>query len=159
MSTEETTALEETRKRLAGRPSKYNPDIGLKIVQEMEKGYSLAAAAAAFDIARKTIYNWKDEHPEFDELVQIAMVKRQRFLEERLTTTQSGAVVTSTMFALKNAGAQDWRDKQDIELTGANGGAIETAHTQTARLIVDTNSASIEQLEMLKQIAMQKTEE
>jgi hypothetical protein len=159
MSTDNDEEFQALKKRLAGRPTTYTPEIGIKIVQEMEKGYSLAAAAAAFDIARKTIYNWKDQHPEFDELVQVAMVKRQRFLEERLTTTQSGAVVTSTMFALKNAGAADWREKQEIEHVGAGGGAILSEHTNTARLIIDTSQASLEQLETLKQIAMQKAEE
>lgn len=151
--------IEETRKRMAGRPTKYTDDIGLKIIEEMKKGFSLAAAAAAFDISRQTIYDWKDRHPEFDELVKVAMVHRQRFLEERLMSTQSGAVVTSTMFALKNAGAADWREKQDIELSGPGGAPIQTEHTQTARLVIDASTASLEQLETLKQIAMQRTEE
>lgn len=149
----------EVGRRLAGRPTKFTPDLGEKIVAEMEKGYSLAAAAAAFDIGRKTIYAWKDENPDFADLVEVAMVRRQRFLEERLMTTQSGAVVTSTTFALKNAGAADWREKQDIELSGPGGAPIQTEHTQTARLIVDATTASLEQLETLKQIAMQRTEE
>lgn len=146
-------------RRLAGRPTKYIPDLGDKIVSEMEKGFSLAAAAAAFDIGRRTVYTWKDENPDFAELVEVAMVKRQRFMEERLMTTQSGAVVTSTMFALKNAGAADWREKQDIELSGPGGAPIQTEHTQTARLVIDATTASLEQLETLKQIAQQRTEE
>lgn len=159
MSTDNDEEFQALKTRLAGRPTSYTPEIGIKVVREMEKGFSLAAAAAAFDISRQTIYNWKDQFPEFDELVKVAMVKRQRFLENRLMETNSGAVVTSTMFALKNAGAQDWREKQDIELSGPGGAPIQTEHTQTARLVIDASTASLEQLETLKQIAMQRTEE
>jgi len=43
------------------------------------------------------------------------MSKRQAFLERRLLTADAGPVVTSTIFALKNAAADDWREKQEID--------------------------------------------
>lgn len=104
-----------------GRPTTYDPELGERIVALMTEGLSLAAAAAECDIHRQRIYDWKDTHPEFDELVKLAMGKRQVFLERRLLKADVGAVVTSTIFALKNAAAADWRDKQEIDHTSSDG--------------------------------------
>lgn len=118
---------------MAGRPTNYDPALGEKIIALMAEGLSLAAAAAECDVHRRRVYDWKDSHPEFDELVSLAMGKRQAFLERRLIAADQGPVVTSTIFALKNAGAQDWREKQSIEHTGKDGGAILIDGTMTAK--------------------------
>lgn len=101
-----------------GRPSKFSPEIGERILGYMTEGLSLAAAAAECDIARNTVYNWCDEHPEFLSTVNLAKSKRQLFLERRLLSAAEGPVVTSSIFALKNAGQGDWRDKVETELSG-----------------------------------------
>lgn len=121
----------KVKKRLEGRPTKYTPDIGQKIVAEMERGFSLAAAAAAFDIGRSTVYDWKDRNPDFAEMIDIAMVKRQRFHENRLYETTLGPVVTSAVFTLKNAGAADWREKQEVEHSG------KVEYTEIKRVVID----------------------
>lgn len=102
----------------AGRPTAYTPDIGDRILAIMAEGLSLTAAAAECDVGRSTVYRWKDEHPEFRDTVNLAMAKRQNFLERRLLTSDSGPVVTSSIFALKNAGPEDWRDKREVEHSG-----------------------------------------
>lgn len=84
----------------------------------MEQGFSLAAAAAELNIHRQRVYEWMERHPEFADTVKLAQVKRQRFLEKRLLTSDQGPVITSTIFALKNAGPEDWRDKREVEHSG-----------------------------------------
>lgn len=91
----------------------------------MMTGLSLAAAAAEIGFHRQRVYEWVDKHPEFADTIKLAMNKRQLFLERRLLSADQGPIVTSTIFALKNAAAADWRDKQEHELTGANGGPVE----------------------------------
>lgn len=100
------------------RPTDFTPDIGERILAIMSEGLSLAAAAGECDVGRTTVYRWKDEHPEFRDTVNLAMVKRQAFLERRLLTAGEGPVVTSSIFALKNAGPEDWRDKREVEHSG-----------------------------------------
>lgn len=103
-----------------GRPSKYDPAIGERILALMgTEGLSLAAAAADCDINRSTVYRWCEEYPDFCDTVRLAQVKRQAFLERRLLNTDVGPVVTSSIFALKNAGPEDWRDKVETEHSGA----------------------------------------
>ncbi len=84
----------------------------------MESGLSLAASAADLNIHRQRVYEWADRHPEFADTVRLAQAKRQLFLERRLLTADVGPVVTSTIFALKNAGPDDWRDKREVEHSG-----------------------------------------
>ncbi|MCO5159633.1 MAG: DNA-packaging protein [Mesorhizobium sp.] len=93
----------------------------------MAQGLSLAAAAADLGIHRQRVYEWVEKHPAFADTIKLAQSKRQAFLERRLLKDDlPGPQVTSTIFALKNAAAADWREKVDHELTGKDGGPIQT---------------------------------
>jgi len=107
----------DTRKAMV-RPTTYTPDLGERIVSIMSEGLSLAAAAAECDVHRQRVYEWEAVHPDFKELVALARSKRQLFLERRLMSATEGPVVTSSIFALKNAGQGDWRDKVETEHSG-----------------------------------------
>lgn len=98
-----------------GRPTDFKPAYGEEILSLMQSGLSLAASAAELGIHRQRVYEWLDKHPEFADTIRLAQAKRQLFLERRLLSADAGPVVTSTIFALKNAGPEDWRDKQEIE--------------------------------------------
>lgn len=102
-------------KHPGGRPTDYNPAFGEQIVTLMADGLSLAAAAAELGIHRQRVYEWKERHPEFADTISLGMAKRQLFLERRLLSAAEGPIVTSSIFALKNAAALDWREKQEIE--------------------------------------------
>lgn len=102
----------------AGRPTDFKPEYGNLILESMAEGLSLAAAAAEIGIHRQRVYEWVERHPEFADTVKLAQVKRQLFLERRLLKAEQGPVVTSTIFALKNAGAEDWREKVEQTVVG-----------------------------------------
>jgi len=104
-----------------GRPTTYDPSLGERIVSIMSEGLSLAAAAAECDVHRRRVYDWEKQHPDFAELVELARSKRQAFLERRLLTSAIGAVVTSSIFALKNAAPDDFKDKQEIDHRSGDG--------------------------------------
>jgi hypothetical protein len=99
----------------AGRPTEFKPAYGDEILALMGEGLSLAAAAADLGIHRQRVYEWVERHPEFADTINLAKSKRQAFLERRLLSAKDGPVVTSTIFALKNAAGDDWRDKQEVE--------------------------------------------
>lgn len=106
----------------AGRPSEFKPEYGDEILNTMATGLSLAAAAAELGIHRQRVYEWVEKHPEFADTIKLAMSKRQAFLERRLLKDDlAGPQITSTIFALKNAAASDWREKVDHEHTGKDG--------------------------------------
>lgn len=83
----------------------------------MKEGLSLAAAAAELNIHRQRVYDWEALYEDFSDTVKLARGKRQAFLERRLLSAAEGPVVTSTIFALKNAGPEDWREKTETVLT------------------------------------------
>jgi len=103
----------------AGRPTDWTPELGEEILALMADGLSLAASAAQLDVHRQRVYEWMATHPEFADTVKLAQAKRQLFLERRLLSAEIGPVVTSTIFALKNAGPDDWREKQEVEHSGS----------------------------------------
>lgn len=113
-------------KRPVGRPTIYNEEIGHRIMEGMSRGLSLTAAAAMCDIHRQRVYDWERDIPEFAELVRIARAKRQYWLENELTTTTAAPRITAMIFALKNAAPADWLEKTHTEVTGKDGGPIES---------------------------------
>jgi len=106
-----------TIERGPGRPTTYDEDLGEQILEIMQSGLSLAAAAAECGVHRQRVYEWEATHPEFGELVSLGRSKRQAFLERRLLAAVEGPVVTSSIFALKNAAGDDWRDKTEVKQT------------------------------------------
>lgn len=99
----------------AGRPTDYTPELGERVLELMSQGLSLAAAAAELDVHRQRVYEWEAKYPEFADTIKLARGKRQRFLEKRLLDAKDGPIVTSSIFALKNAAPDDWRDKTEVE--------------------------------------------
>lgn len=104
-----------------GRPTDFKPAMGEEILQLMATGLSLAASAAELGVHRQRVYEWMERHPDFADTVKLAQVKRQLFLERRLLSAEAGPVVTSTIFALKNAGPEDWRDKREVDHQSSDG--------------------------------------
>lgn len=102
----------------AGRPTDFTPELGEQILDLMTSGLSLAASAAEVNVHRQRVYEWMTRHPEFADTIMLAQAKRQLFLERRLLEAKEGPVVTSSIFALKNAGPEDWRDKHEVEHKG-----------------------------------------
>lgn len=107
-----------------GRPNTYTETIGREVIELMATGLSLTAAMADLGYHRQTAYDWQEKYPEFSDAVKIGQSKRQAFLERRLLAAELGPVVTSSIFALKNTGTGDWRDKVTQEHTGEGGGPV-----------------------------------
>lgn len=115
-----------------GRPSSYNPEFCQQVEDFMALGYSKMAAAGNVGVCYNTLKAWMEEHPEFLTAVKRGEAKRTQILEMGLLTAETGPQVTSRIFALKNAAPDEWRDKQHTELTGANGGPIQTEDVSPA---------------------------
>jgi hypothetical protein len=115
----------------AGRPSDYDPSYCERIVEHMADGASVASFAAEIDISRATINVWMEKHPEFKEAVMRAKAKAASWWEQRARTIcaegGTSAQATLAIFGMKNMGGDDWRDVKSTELTGKDGGPVETA--------------------------------
>jgi transposase len=121
-----------------GRPSKYDPAYCDQIIDFMANGYSVAAFAGSIRVARRTVYNWAEEHPEFMHALQTAQASSALWWERQAMHTAATGEGNAALciFGLKNRVADEWRDRQAIEHTGADGGPVQTRIT-IERTIVD----------------------
>lgn len=119
-----------------GRPTDYRPEYGRHILDNMSQGFSLTAAAADLGVHRGTVYDWMKKYPEFENLVKVGQDLRIKFLENRLISTTQAAQITAMIFALKCARSEEWRDVSRQEVTGKDGGPMETI-VGIQRTIVD----------------------
>jgi hypothetical protein len=101
-----------------GRPSKYKPEYCEAVIAHMSDGASLTSFAAEIDVARSTINEWMEEHPQFSESVKRGKAKCAAWWERKGREGASGeAQVNPTLviFGLKNMAGEDWREKQEID--------------------------------------------
>ncbi len=113
-----------------GRPSKYDPAYCEALVMHMKDGASVASFAAEIDVARSTINQWAEEHPQFSEALSRGKSACAAWWEKqgRKVAENGGGPGQATMitFGLKNMGRDDWSDRQTTELSGPDGGPIQT---------------------------------
>lgn len=138
---------------MAGRPSSYKPEYAEQAYKLTLLGADDAGLADFFGVTEQTVNNWKDKHPEFFESLtrgkdwadaEVAHSFRKRALgyqydEVHQEATEDGELRVKRRITkdvppdagaalnwLKNRQKGKWRDKQDHELTGKDGGPIET---------------------------------
>lgn len=130
-----------------GRPTKYNPETHLVIVQALAKrGLTIPQLAETLEVAPGTLNRWMAENEDFREAIkearQVADDSVEASLFQRATGYSQKAVKiflpagasepvivpfierfppdpTSMIFWLKNRKPKEWRDKQEVEHTGA----------------------------------------
>lgn len=66
----------------AGRPTDYRPEMCEEIIELGRQGKSHAQIAAALDVARQTLRNWAEEHPEFLAAITRAKDLSQAWFED-----------------------------------------------------------------------------
>lgn len=124
------------------RPSTYTDIMGREVINLMATGLSLTAAMAELGYHRQTAYDWQEKYPEFSDAVKVGQAKRQLFLERRLLKDElAGPQVTGTIFALKNTGTGDWREKHEVE----HGGSVDTNVTHNGSVAISGTAAFVAQ--------------
>lgn len=144
-----TKTVKPTAPKRTGRPSKYTPELGEKICKLIAEGKSerqICQMAGMPD--RKTLWAWKDEHPEFlrqsararidsaelfnDEVVRLT-AELQCELSQRIGANESFPKGTIEAYkilmqeAARQAAIRDDRNfgaRKSVALTGADGGAV-----------------------------------
>lgn len=140
---------------MAGCRSKYDPDNFPELVRaEARKGHTEKELAQILGVSMSTFSDWKNKHPEFlaalkegkapaNAKVEAALYKRAigySYQESKIIQNPDGTQrvevttkevlpdVTAQIFFLKNRCPVDWRDKQQLEHTGQDGGPLEVTH-------------------------------
>ena len=113
----------------AGRPSSYKKEFCDLVIGLGQEGKSLAQIAATIGCARQTLYNWADTHEEFLDALTRARDLSLSWWEDQGQKGIWSREFNANAFKLQvmNRFPDDYRDKQSIEHTGADGGPIETS--------------------------------
>ena len=152
-------------KRKRGQPTLYDPARHPIMANALiRQGLTLAQLAAVAGVHVDTVCEWMKQHPEFseavkgnvsyiDDQVEDSLLKRALGYEyEEVKTVITGTDdatrrqvertkkrqapdVTACIFWLKNRRRDRWRDKHDLEHTGADGGPIEVAYDPRDELL------------------------
>ena len=125
------------------RPSKYKAEFAKEAAKLCKLGATDAQLADFFEVSVSTINLWKVQYKEFSESVKVPKAEADEKVEQSLyrramgyehdevdIKVVGGAVVqtpirkyyppdsTAMIFWLKNRKPGEWRDKQDVELSG-----------------------------------------
>lgn len=105
-----------------GRPTKYDPRYCDEVIRCCTGGASLTSFAAEIGVARRTLHNWAEAHPEFADACEVAHALACRWYEERLRKVADGdggpGAATAAIFGVKNFGGVDFQDRRQLEHVG-----------------------------------------
>lgn len=109
-----------------GRPTKYEKDYCIDVIDHMEQGYSFESFAGLVGVAKSTLYEWQDRNPEFSDAVKIAFEKCRLFWEKegiKGLWSGNGSNFNSTnwIFQMKNRFKDEWREKQEFDHSSSDG--------------------------------------
>jgi hypothetical protein len=145
-------ARDPKQRAKVGRPSSYKPEYVEQAKSLAALGATDREVAQFFRIAEATLNTWKHAYPEFlaslktgkeasDQRVVSSLYRRAtgysydavkvfQYQGKELLVPYTEHVppdTTACIFWLKNRQKADWRDRQEHELTGKDGGAIEVS--------------------------------
>lgn len=110
----------------------------------MAEGASLTSFAAEIGVSRATINVWMDEYPEFLEAVGKGKAKCAAWWEavgRKIALTGGGpGSGTLAIFGMKNMGAEDWREKQEVEHSNPDG----SLKPQVVRIVAAGSVAGVD---------------
>lgn len=117
----------------AGAPSKYKPEYADEAMKLCLLGAKDKELADFFNVSESTLNKWKIDYPEFSESLREGKENADAKIAHSLYQQALQGNTTAQIFWLKNRRRQDWRDKQEHELSGPGGEPIQTI----TRTIVD----------------------
>ena len=140
----------------AGRPSTYSEKTADEIVQRMIEGESLTAICKDEKMPpRVTVYAWFDKHPDFYARCARAREALADYLDDQIEELARCATKDNIEQIKLQVSTKQWRamkmaprmygDRTRTEVTGANGGPIQTQAT-----VVDATQLEPAQREALK---------
>lgn len=147
-------AKKKVAKKKTGRPSSYREEYKTQAYKLCQLGATDVEMASFFGVALSTFNLWKLKHPSFSEALKESKAQADANVVKSLyqratgyshpedkifnangnemivpTTKHYPPDTTAAIFWLKNRQKGDWRDKQEQEISGPNGGPVENKWT------------------------------
>lgn len=113
-----------------GRPSNYDPAYCETVIELGRQGASVVEMAAEIGVARATLEtNWPAAHEEFLEALTHARELSQAWWEKTGRVGMIENTINASIWSRSMAARfpRDWREVRGTELTGKDGGPVQTA--------------------------------
>ena len=108
-----------------GRPTKYTKEMPKRALEFIGSGKSVTQFAKEVGVAKSSIYEWADVHPEFSDALKQAQEHSQAVWEDKLESMMYSKEVNAPLVKLYFANRFRWHDRpEEKEKTG---GAEEVA--------------------------------
>ena len=108
-----------------GAPTKYHPDFCQLVIQHMAGGFSFESFAGVIGVCKKTLYNWRDENPDFlhagktgKELSRLYWESLGNTISRSPTNFFNGTVFK---FNMTNRFSEDWKNRVDQKTEHSGG--------------------------------------
>ena len=133
-----------SEKHPGGRPTDYCPEVVEEFCRRVASGRSVFAVCSDLDMpSDTTVYRWRQEKPEFRDKIAEARDDRLEAYADQMHALGSRVVedggldpqrVNAAVNAIDKA-ARLMAPKQRVEVTGKNGGAIQTEEVTDPRQV------------------------
>ena len=119
-------------KRPVGRPTTYNPAYCEEVVALGKKGKSIEQICFDLNTPVRTLYEWRDRHPEFSQALEDAKAFEQAWWESQahayMVETKEGPKLNASLWSRSMAARfpKKYRESTKTEITGAEGAPLLT---------------------------------
>lgn len=118
-----------TTPKKTGRPTKYDPKMCQEYVDLAKEGKSKLTICSELGIGFDAFQDYQEKYPAFSEAVKEGQRHSQAWWEEEGRKATFGAKpgfnATSFIFNMANRFKEDWKNKQETEVSGKDGGKIQ----------------------------------
>ena len=117
-------------KRHVGRPSKYDSAYCEQVIELGKIGKSTEAIGAILGVGTKTLYNWRDQFPEFLHALELAKEFELQWWEDIAQThmieNKESDKINATIWSRSMAARfpKKYRESVKQEITGENGAPL-----------------------------------
>jgi len=122
--------IETPEKRPVGRPSLYKPEYCEEVIALGKIGKSTEAIGAILGVGTKTLYNWRDENPEFLHALELAKEFELQWWEDIAQThmieNKESDKINASIWSRSMAARfpKKYREQVKQEITGADGAPL-----------------------------------
>jgi len=122
--------MTEEVKRPVGRPSQYDPTYCERIIELGRLGKSIEQIASQIGVGTKTMYNWRDEFPEFLRALEMAKELEldwwENIAQNMMVENKDGSKLNSAIWSRSMAARfpKKYRESTKTEITGENGAPL-----------------------------------
>lgn len=106
--------------KIETKPTLYRPEYCAKVEEYIGQGHSMESFAHTVNVVRSTIYDWKDNFPEFKEALDRGFSKRQERTEKLLQTCAESNVGNASVLIFLGKNWAGLRDKMEVDNLNVN---------------------------------------